>query len=343
MMLIPLTDASTYRRTSVRRNDSLMRELLPGPYNIITLLVVVLLWMQCMTASAQLTYKHLAVQYDSPWTCGKLQLIPIRYKDTGKGKPNLFNGGLISFEDAMRQGKLSVKESSLPGGADVGLLTIKNNTHKNVLLHSGDMVTGGKQDRAFAETTIIGPHEQQHMPVFCIEKGRWTEKSRSFRYGGQADAALKKEIEVTRKQNRVWKEIERRYQQKGIEKKTWAYSDIYNDTTHLDTACRYKFRRKMMDSDSAYAGFVAITGRRIINCEIFGSSDLCITSFDAMLKSYLKTITIEDGAPSLGKDAIKTFLDKFLETETQQQEYLSKHGRIYKYQTQVIHLVAYDE
>lgn len=318
-----------------------MHVLRPGPQQRIILLAVLLLLV--IPSYAQLTYATLAVQYDSPWMCGKLQLVPIRYKDTGSGRPKLFSGGLISFEDAMRQGKLSVKESTLPGGADVGLLTIKNNTRKHVLLHSGDMVTGGKQDRAFAETSIMAPDELQHMPVFCIEKGRWTERTRSFRYGGQADAALKKEIEITRKQNRVWKEIERRYQQKGIERKTWAYSDIYNDTTHLDTACRYQMRRKMMDSDSAYAGFVAISGNRIINCEIFGSSDLCITSFDAMLKSYFKSITPEDGPPALTKADIKQFLDQFLETETKQQEYLSKHGRIYKYQSRIIHLVAYPE
>ena len=86
----------------------------------------------------------------------------------------MLSGGLISFEDAMKQGKISVKESALPGGADVGLLTIKNHSKKNILLHSGDMFTGGKQDRAFAETTIIAPDEQNHMPVFFIEKGRWT-------------------------------------------------------------------------------------------------------------------------------------------------------------------------
>ena len=154
---------------------------------------------------------------------------------------------------------------------------------------------------------------------------------------------MRKQIDVTRKQNKVWKEIERRYTDKGIEKKTWAYADIYSDTMRLDTTCIRMFRRKMMESDSVYAGFVAVTGNRIINCELFGSSDLCITSFDAMLKSYERSITPDDKPPSLSNDAVRKFLHKFLETEDQQQEYLSAHGRLYKYQNHLIHLIAYDE
>src|SRR5215210_7415376 len=67
---------------------------------------------------AQLTYAHLAVQYDSPWICGKLKLIPVRFKDTGVLQRNISSGGLISFEQALKEGKLSVKEMNLPGGAD---------------------------------------------------------------------------------------------------------------------------------------------------------------------------------------------------------------------------------
>jgi ARG and Rhodanese-Phosphatase-superfamily-associated Protein domain len=295
-------------------------------------------------SSAQLTYEHLAVQYDSPWICGKLKLIPVRFKDNGGRGNNFLNGGLISFEEAFKEGKVSVKEISLPGGSDVSLLEVKNHTKKNVLLHSGEIVSGGRQDRAFGGTIIIPPgDDENYLPVFCVEKGRWDGKPRRFRYSGSADASLRKQIDVTKQQNKVWKEIDRQLEDEGMQNATWNYVDIYKDTSSVDTACLHFFWRKLMESDSAYSGFVAITSERIIDCQLFGSNDLCVSSFDVMLKSYSRSITAKDSVPQLSNDNVKIFLDKFLKTEAQQKEYLEKHGRLYTYQNHVIHLLAYDE
>ena len=56
---------------------------------------------------AQLTYNELSVQYDSPWTFKKLQLIPIRFKDKGGGagfqNVTAFDKPVISFGDALNQ------------------------------------------------------------------------------------------------------------------------------------------------------------------------------------------------------------------------------------------------
>jgi hypothetical protein len=295
-----------------------------------------------LTSFAQLTYEHLAVQYDSPWVCGKLKLIPVRFKGNGNPGDNFLQGGLISFEDAFNSGKVSVKELSLPGGADVSLLELKNYSKKNILIHSGEMVAGGKQDRAFASTMIIPPTEEKnYVGVFCIEKGRWNGKPRAFHYAGSADASLRKEIDVDKKQNKVWKEIDNRLEEEGMQNATWNYLSIYRDSSNIDTSCMHFFRKKMMESDSAYAGFVAITGSRIINCELFGSNDLCVSSFEVMLKSYARSITSNDAEPSMKNDDVKEFLDQFLKTEEQQKQFLKTHGSLYTYQNHVIHLVAY--
>ncbi len=307
-------------------------------------IIVIIFCFFASNSFAQLTYQHLAVQYDSPWICGKLKLIPVRFKDNGGPQDNFLQGGLISFEQAFKEGKVSVKETNLPGGSDVSLLEVKNHSKKNILVHSGEIVAGGRQDRAFGNTTIIPPGEDEnYLPVFCIEKGRWDGKPRTFRYSGMADASLRKQIDITKQQNKVWKEIDRQLEEQGMQNKTWDYLDLYRDTFSVDTSCMHFFKRKMMESDSAYAGFVAITGNRIINCELFGSNDLCISSFDVMLKSYSRSITENDGVPQVSNDKVKIFLDNFLKTEEQQKEYLEKHGRLYTYQNHVIHLVAYDE
>lgn len=291
---------------------------------------------------AQLTYATLGIEYDSAWECNNLKLIPVKYKDASLGRTRVLDNEVIPFEQAFREGKVSVKEMTTPGGADVGMLEIKNHSKKNILIESGEMVGGGKQDRAFANTSIIPPDEKEvFLPVFCVEKGRWDDRLRSFRYEGPANISLRRQMNISKRQNKVWKEIDAELSQGGKDTKTSAYLELYRDTTNKDSVCMAFFRKKFAESDSLYAGFVAITGDHIINCEIFGSSDLCVTSFETMLKSYFRSVQDRNGTTNVSENEVKTFADKFLKNDDQQQKYLSDHGAIFTYDKKVIHLVAY--
>ncbi len=295
---------------------------------------------------AQLTYAHLAPQFDKSWKCGRLQLIPIKYKDTVNGRGGLVTGNVISFEKAMREGKITVKETNVSGGDDVSLLEVKNRSKSSILVNSGEIVAGGMQDRAFGATIIIPPdRKKRYLPVFCIEKGRWgkKEKSSGFRYAGSVDAGLRKQIDVSKKQNRIWKEIDKMMVDNKVRSATRAYLDLFKDTAKIDTSCMTFFRTRMMESDSSYGGFVAITGDRIIDCQLFGSNSLCVASFETMVKGYLRSITQFDIHPDVSNDEVRAFLDKFMQTETQQQQYLAKHGRLYTRNGLPTHLIAYDD
>lgn len=296
------------------------------------------------TSFAQLTYATIGVEYDSAWECNNLKLIPVKFKDASLGRTKVLDNEVIPFEQAFREGKVSVKEMTTPGGADVGMLEIKNHSKKNILIESGEMVAGGKQDRAFANTSIIPPDEKEvYLPVFCVEKGRWDDRLRAFHYAGPANSSLRKQINIAKKQNKVWKEIDAELSQGGKDTKTSAYLELYRDTSNKDSACIAFFRKKLTESDSLYAGFVAITGDHIINCEIFGSGDLCVASFETMLKSYFRSVHDRTGTTNVSENEVKNFADKFLKNDDQQQKYLSDHGAIFTYDKKVIHLVAYPD
>ncbi len=145
--------------------------------NIRCCFLVMIILIVHTSANAQLTYDQLTVQFDSPWTYKKLQLIPVRFKDIGKDGGNanikLLDGNVVSFGEAMNKRKIIVKEVS-DGGADVLTLMIKNRSNDNIMLMSGEMVQGGKQDRAFGETTIIPKNKKKnYVQVFCVETVRW--------------------------------------------------------------------------------------------------------------------------------------------------------------------------
>ena len=205
------------------------------------------------------------------------------------------------------------------------------------------MVQGGKQDRAFGKTTIIpAGRNKNYVPVFCIEKGRWDDRTRPFKHAGRADAGLRKQIDETQRQSKIWKQIDNELAEKNKKNQTSAYLRAYNDSTRDDTSYLRFFINKMRESDSSYAGFIAITGNRIINAEIFSGTDLCLAAYIDMIKSYVHSLTTSDGIPLKKHDEIKAFTDKFLPDKTTQKKYLSTNGRMYYDNGQIIHLVAYD-
>ncbi|HRH59023.1 MAG TPA: hypothetical protein PL045_00525, partial [Chitinophagaceae bacterium] len=211
-------------------------------------------------------------------------------------------------------------------------------------IRSGEMVSGGKQDRAFAITTILTPEENEnYVPVFCIEKGRWEDKNKAFRYAGSADADLRRVIDESAQQRKVWDEINRILSEKDIKNKTWAYLDAYNDTTKTDTAYTHFFNRKVQYSDSAYAGFIAVAGKRIIDCQVFCSSDFCMLSYESLVRSYVHSLRDDDGNPKVSATYLKKFTDRFLQSTAQQQKYLARHGRMYVYNGNLVQIVAYDD
>ena len=111
---------------------------LPAFFSTARLLLSIVLLVFGCELRAQLTYNELTVQYDSPWTYKKLQLIPVRFKGPGGGagsqKNIAFDNGVISFSDALRRNKISIKETSSGGGPDVATLVVKSRSKENILL-----------------------------------------------------------------------------------------------------------------------------------------------------------------------------------------------------------------
>ncbi len=205
------------------------------------------------------------------------------------------------------------------------------------------MVQGGKQDRAFGKTTIIPAGKgKNYVPVFCIEKGRWDDKVRPFKHAGTADARVRKQIDVTQRQSKIWRQIDNELAEKNKKNQTSEYLKAYNDSTIDDTSYLRFFINKMKESDSSYAGFIAVAGNRIISSEIFSGSDLCLSAYIDMIKSYVHSILPDDGTPDKTHEEIKSFTDKFLPDKPTQKKYLTYNGRMYYYNNEVIHLVAYD-
>jgi len=100
-------------------------------------------------------------------------------------------------------------------GDQVNTLVLVNNSDKPLLLLAGEIVTGGKQDRVIAKDRIVPARSDPvDLGVFCIEPGRWTEDTATFRGSAKAAAqsimvqpTVRAKAMVEKDQQEVWNSV----------------------------------------------------------------------------------------------------------------------------------------
>ena len=158
-------------------------------------------------------YKLLA-----PISHGDLTIFPVvtaRSHDTS---------GFITLDEGIRSGEVVVSEmGNLHGfmrhrftqpiysrGPEVNRLVLVNNSKHPLILLAGEVVTGGRQDRVVGKDRIV-PAESDpvDLAVFCVEPGRWVEKSANFdtHASVMAQPSVRKRAMVDADQRKVWDEV----------------------------------------------------------------------------------------------------------------------------------------
>jgi hypothetical protein len=95
--------------------------------------------------------------------------------------------GYLTLEEALAAGLASVTEVSESGS--VPELLVKNGAAKPVLILDGEELVGAKQNRIVNLTILVAAQQTLHIPVSCVEAGRWARRSREFAAAGRAHYA----------------------------------------------------------------------------------------------------------------------------------------------------------
>jgi hypothetical protein len=100
-------------------------------------------------------------------------------------------------------------------GDQVNTLVLVNNSDKPLLLLAGEIVTGGKQDRIVGKDRIVPAQSDPiDLGVFCIEHGRWTEDTATFKSSANAPSqslmvqpSVRAKAMVEKSQQQVWDSV----------------------------------------------------------------------------------------------------------------------------------------
>lgn len=102
----------------------------------------------------------------------------------------------ISVGKAAETGKVKITE--IDEGGRVGTILVQNDSDDCIFIAEGDLLQGAKQNRVVIASVFVTPRSKFHLPVNCVEQGRWRHRSRGFTPHNQsAPTDLKRKMRNT--------------------------------------------------------------------------------------------------------------------------------------------------
>jgi hypothetical protein len=230
------------------------------------------------------------VQIGSPYRYENLAIYPVIGHGGRQGRR------IFTLSEAMNRGWIEITESSREVVSELSLV---NSGPEFVLAMAGELIEGGKQNRTVRQDILLPPRRAPIiLPVFCIEKERWSSGARGFSSADSlAHPRLRKEAATGASQESIWEEVDVAARSLNVTSKTRDY------TTIVDTP---EIRRRSDEVAGKFArfvprstiGIVAVVRGRIIAADLFSDPDLFARERDAICRSYALEYSTQWGRPS---------------------------------------------
>jgi hypothetical protein len=310
-------------------------------YSPVKFFITFILLFACRLLQAQeITYDNVYVDYDSVMEFKNLRIIPIRPKQGfGNGAPKA-----ISLSQAIKQGIAVVSERGSASTENVHFLRINNHSDQTIYISSGELISGGRQDRMVTRDTLLEPNgRDQYISVMCVEELRWSDKEKKFSYENFANTDLRRMVDVNKNQVLIWQEITRQLGSGHINSKSSAYLSRNADKkmVQLNDEYFHFFQKKFKAGDSSVVGIVCMSGDKVIGSDIFASRDLFFNQLDPLLKGYCDQAIYMGKPVTITREEEQKYLDKLLTDKFSQEVFLKENGKIFRQHGQVIHINSF--
>lgn len=201
---------------------------------------------------------------------------------------NTFN--YISGLSAMNDNLIEVKEVS--EGGSVNMLHVFNLSNQFVFFMDGDILSGAKQNRVLNSSVLLAPNTKTHIPVSCVERGRWSHISEKFggtdyaapsmmraKKASRVTANFEKRMNFVSDQGEVWKDVEQYSMKFDIKSKSDNLSDIY-DKKKKD----FDEFIKSFTANPEANGMAVFVKNSLLSLDIFNQTSIFAEYFPRILK-----------------------------------------------------------
>lgn len=204
----------------------------------------------------------------------------------------------LTLEEALAKDVIEITETHEAGS--VPELLVKNKGDVDVILIEGETLEGAKQNRMVNTTTIVPAEGEIVLPVTCVERGRWSYRSRNFTSGGKVAyqsvrAASHKAVSfrlahfdrADSDQSEVWGHIDEKLSRMRVDSPTEAAADIDEVVMRCVAASPEGPVFEKIRHIENQVGFLAFIDEGFAGGDLFGSSELCKKQLEKLARGYL--------------------------------------------------------
>ncbi|MBK8428397.1 MAG: hypothetical protein IPL27_21635, partial [Lewinellaceae bacterium] len=199
---------------------------------------------------------------------------------------------------------------------------MQNKSQDTIFILSGDVVTGGKQDRVIAQDQIVMPGTVRNMDVFCVEQGRWSSndtlaapaKQKLYAFSGYYSVAspkVRQAVQRTGSQQEVWAAVASVTKANGATSATSTYAALETANEQKNKRDAYlRFFEGKLDIEPQVVGMVAVCGDQILGVDIFGNSDLFRREYTSLLHGYVTEAATAECKQHANETAVRSAFGK---------------------------------
>ena len=223
---------------------------------------------------------------------------------------------VLTMQQALDRGVLAVEELTPPQVSEARF--VNKSEDRFVFLMAGELVAGGRQNRTLRTDALLGPQSSTKLPLYCVEKGRWSGEAKFSASPGVAPQAIREQAASGAGQEAVWDEVARA--NKRMEVSTPS-EDLNAAMTGPATARKLgELRDKIIPRlPRGCVGIVVAHGSRIVGADLFNSPELFAAMRQKVLDSYLSQYgwgprIVDDGArdrtpaPGVSQEQVRQYL-----------------------------------
>ena len=332
------------------------------------LLAIILIITLPFFSFAQYVYSNLTVDFlENPATVSEysfenLRLYPIRAKQSFM---NQFagTGKFMPLKEAIEKNKIKITEKNNSG--EVNSLTVENISTDTIIIITGDIIKGGKQDRVINQDILLVPHSgKKNLPVYCVESGRWTSGDRAVQlntrsstsgtvkntspaefkgYYNKASVSLRKVIEKDKDQSKVWSKVDELNTSNKTQTETKTYTAMNNSAEFNNKLGRYlAFFKNKFSADKEVIGVIIVSGNKVLGCDMFATHDLFLIQYESLLYSYATEAIVNGRTVSISAAIVKSYTDELMANERAQEATIKRKGNSFVEKGKKLRVSSFD-
>ena len=250
------------------------------------------------------------------------------------------NKNYLSLKEALEKDAIEIKE--VGAGGTVNTLKLSNLGKDTIFIMAGEVVLGGKQDRAIGQALILAPGDKDvAVSVFCVEHGRWSQGVDGTQFNGYygfAGNQVRKKVVIDKSQGEVWDKVSEAHNKADVSSSTQSFKDIQKSEDYTSKLAEYKnhFLPKLKAVPNLL-GFVIVSGDKILGMEAFATSELLNKQLNKLIESYATEAIQEGSEITVTTKQVDEFMKKALD-ESEQDKIIHKNGSELKANGKKLHI-----